>query len=86
LGRPKDELIALLDLAALGTIADVVPLVDENRVLARLGLSAIRRSPRPGLQALLEIAGVAGRPLTGYSIGFMLGPRSVTPRRPRNCC
>jgi single-stranded-DNA-specific exonuclease len=75
LGRPKEELIALLDLAALGTIADVVPLVDENRVLARLGLNAIRRSPRPGVQALLRTAGIADRPLTGHSIGFMLGPR-----------
>jgi single-stranded-DNA-specific exonuclease len=75
LHRPKEELIALLDLVGLGTIADIVPLVDENRILARIGLSAIRRSPRPGLQALLKVAGIADRPLTGYNVGFMLGPR-----------
>ena len=75
MNRPKEELIALLDLVGLGTIADIVPLVDENRVLARIGLNAIRRSPRPGLQALLKVAGIADRPLTGYSIGFMLAPR-----------
>jgi len=75
LNRPKEELIALLDLVGLGTIADIVPLVDENRILARIGLNAIRRSPRPGIQALLKVAGIADRPLSGYSIGFMLGPR-----------
>ena len=73
--RPKEELIALLDLVGLGTIADIVPLVDENRILARIGLNAIRRSSRPGLQALLKVAGIADRPLTGYSIGFMIAPR-----------
>ena len=75
LSRPKEELIALLDLVGLGTIADIVPLTDENRVLARIGLNAIRRSPRPGLQALLKVAGIADKPLSGYSIGFMLAPR-----------
>jgi single-stranded-DNA-specific exonuclease len=75
LKRPREELTDLLDLVGLGTIADIVPLTDENRVLARIGLNAIRRSPRPGLQALLKVAGIADRPLTGYSIGFMLAPR-----------
>jgi len=75
LNRPREELIALLDLVGLGTIADIVPLVDENRILARIGLNAIRRSPRPGIQALLKVAGIADRPLSGYSIGFMLAPR-----------
>ena len=75
LKRPREELTDLLDLVGLGTIADIVPLVDENRVLARIGLNAIRRSSRPGLQALLKVAGIADRPLTGYSIGFMLAPR-----------
>ena len=75
MGRPREELIALLDLVGLGTIADIVPLTDENRILARIGLNAIRHSPRRGLQALLKVAGIADRPLTGYSIGFMLAPR-----------
>jgi single-stranded-DNA-specific exonuclease len=75
LKRPKEELISLLDLVGLGTIADIVPLVDENRVIARIGLNAIRRSSRPGMQALLKVAGITDRPLTGYNIGFMLAPR-----------
>jgi single-stranded-DNA-specific exonuclease len=75
LNRPREELTSLLDLVGLGTIADIVPLTDENRILARIGLNAIRRSPRPGLQALLKVAGIADRPLTGYDVGFMLGPR-----------
>ena len=75
LNRPREELTVLLDLVGLGTIADIVPLTDENRVLARIGLNAIRRSPRPGLQALLRVAGIADKPLSGYNIGFMLGPR-----------
>jgi len=75
LNRPREELTSLLDLVGLGTIADIVPLVDENRVLARIGLNAIQRSPRPGLQALLKVASIADKPLTGYSIGFMLAPR-----------
>ena len=75
LGRPRDELTALLDLVGLGTIADVVPLIDENRIIARLGLAAIRRSPRPGIQALLGVAGLKNRALASYEIGFMLAPR-----------
>lgn len=75
LGRPRQELTGLLDLVGLGTIADVVPLVDENRVLARFGLEAIRTSSRPGLRALLDKCGIAGRPLRSYDVGFILGPR-----------
>jgi single-stranded-DNA-specific exonuclease len=75
LGRPKSELTSLLDLVGLGTMADVVPLVDENRVIARLGLSAIRHSPRPGIRALVEVARLKGRSLASHEIGFMLAPR-----------
>jgi single-stranded-DNA-specific exonuclease len=74
-GRPREEAVALLDLAGLGTIADVVPLVDENRILARLGLAAIRSSRRPGIRALLKVAGIGSRPLTAYEVGFVLAPR-----------
>jgi len=75
LNRTKEELLALLDLVGLGTIADIVPLTDENRVLARIGLNAIRRSSRPGMQALLRVAGITDKALTCYNIGFMLAPR-----------
>ncbi len=64
-----------LDLVALGTIADVVPLLAENRVLARHGLDALVATKRPGLRALIEIAGLAGRPATAEFVGFGLGPR-----------
>jgi single-stranded-DNA-specific exonuclease len=75
LGRPREELTGLVDLVTIGTIADVVPLVDENRVIARLGLVAIQQSSRPGIQALLEAAGAAGRSLTARDVGFALAPR-----------
>ncbi|MEO6002917.1 MAG: single-stranded-DNA-specific exonuclease RecJ [Opitutus sp.] len=65
-----------LDLVALGTVADLVPLLGENRILARHGLSILQESRRPGLKALMEIAGV--KPAHGISpvdISFRLGPR-----------
>ena len=63
------------DLVAVGTIADVVPLVEENRVLTTIGLGRLRSAPRPGLAALLEVAG--GRPgaADAGTVGFRLGPR-----------
>lgn len=74
-GGSKDDLGWLLDLVGLGTIADVVPLTDENRILARLGLSALRASRRPGVRALLAVAGITGRQLTTRQISFALAPR-----------
>lgn len=65
----------LLDMAGLSTIADMVPLQNENRVLAYYGLKVLRRSPRPGLQALLREAGVLQRYLTEEDVGFTIGPR-----------
>lgn len=64
-----------LDVVALGTIADVVPLVGENRVLARLGLVCLNRTRRVGLRALMEVAGLAGRPVTSGQVAFVLAPR-----------
>jgi single-stranded-DNA-specific exonuclease len=63
------------DLVAVGTIADVVPLVEENRVLTAIGLGRLGSAPRPGLAALLEVAG--GRPgvADAGAVGFRLGPR-----------
>lgn len=63
-----------LDLVALGTIADVVPLVGENRVLARLGLEVLNHSLRPGLEALSRVAGVTGA-LDAERVAFGLAPR-----------
>ena len=63
-----------LDLAAIATVTDVVPLMDENRVIVREGLERIRKTGRPGLKALLEYSGTAG-PLQADALAFRLGPR-----------
>src|SRR5829696_7331740 len=62
-------------LAALGTIADVVPLVDENRILAAFGLGGLKASKLVGIQALIESAGLTGQTLDSYHVGFLLAPR-----------
>lgn len=64
-----------LDLAALATVADVVPLQDENRVLVRLGLKQINTLPRPGIAALIQCAGLQNRPIGAGNIAFQLAPR-----------
>ena len=63
------------DLAAIGTVADVMSLTGENRTIVRLGLEALRRTGRPGLRALLHEAGLDERPLTDTAIGYTLAPR-----------
>jgi len=66
----------LLDLVALATVADVVPLVDENRVFVQMGLQELGRTERVGLTALLETAGRSGRDVVdSFTVGFTLGPR-----------
>src|SRR3954452_4857527 len=64
-----------LDLVALATIADVVPLVDENRSLAIAGLRALARTAKPGLRALMRAAGVDPATVDAGAVGFRLGPR-----------
>ncbi|HUN80428.1 MAG TPA: single-stranded-DNA-specific exonuclease RecJ, partial [Phycisphaerae bacterium] len=71
----REFLIDAMGLAALGTIADVVPLVGENRIIALHGLAGLARSKLPGVQALIESAGLRGKKLEGYDIGFKLAPR-----------
>lgn len=63
------------DLVAVGTIADVMPLVGENRYLAYKGLEKLRNDPLPGFAALLEEAGASKKPLTAATVGFTLAPR-----------
>ena len=63
-------------LAAIGTLADVVPLVGENRVIAKIGLGLLTTGPhKVGLRALLEVCGLTGKTIDSYHIGFMLAPR-----------
>jgi single-stranded-DNA-specific exonuclease len=64
----------LLDLAGLGTVADMVPLTGENRILAAAGLDWLNRTERPGLRALKAVS-QARHPLGVYEVGFQLGPR-----------
>ena len=68
------DLRTMLDLVAVATIADMVPLQGENRILARHGLRRLNEAPREGFAALLDVAGVKGR-LDAYHIGFVIGPR-----------
>ncbi|MCY2951353.1 MAG: single-stranded-DNA-specific exonuclease RecJ [Planctomycetota bacterium] len=68
-------LIEAIALAALGTIADVVPLVGENRILAHFGLGGLKQSQLIGIKALIESAGLAGQKLDSYHVGFLLAPR-----------
>jgi single-stranded-DNA-specific exonuclease len=73
--RPEPNLKDYLDLVAIGTIADVVPLLDENRVLARAGLEVLNRiQRRPGVAALLAVARV-DKAVTARTIGFQIAPR-----------
>ena len=63
-------------IAAIGTLADVVPLVGENRVIAKIGLDLLSRGPhKVGLRSLIEVCGLAGKTIDSYHIGFMLAPR-----------
>ncbi len=77
--RVNDEfrsfLLEATGLAALGTIADVVPLVGENRVLAAYGLGGLRHSRLTGIEALIESASLTGQTLDAYHVGFLLAPR-----------
>ena len=67
---------AFVKIAAIGTLADVVPLVGENRVIAKLGLSSLSTDRHTvGLRALLEAAGLAGKTIDSYQVSFMLAPR-----------
>ncbi|MFP4227177.1 MAG: single-stranded-DNA-specific exonuclease RecJ, partial [Desulfobacterales bacterium] len=65
----------LCDLVALGTIADIVPLINENRVLTKIGLEVINTRPRPGIQALIEVSGLGKNFISAEDIAFRLAPR-----------
>ncbi len=78
LGGPENHqplLERYADLAAVGTVADVMRLVGENRAIVRYGLASLAAPRRPGLKALLEEAGLSDKPLTSASIGYTLAPR-----------
>ncbi|MGA7616588.1 MAG: single-stranded-DNA-specific exonuclease RecJ [Thermoanaerobaculia bacterium] len=66
---------SLLKIAAIGTIADVAPLIGENRTIAQLGLAGLADPRNPGLRALFRSLKLYGRPLSSFDIGFRIGPR-----------
>ena len=67
--------VELLDLVAIGTIADMVSLTDENRIMLQYGLEVLRNTQRIGLQELFEIAGISSSDVTEETVGFQLAPR-----------
>ena len=74
-GHPEPNLRPYLDLVALGTAADVVPLLGENRILVRQGLKVLEESRRPGLVALKEVLRLSGQPISFQDLVFRLAPR-----------
>jgi single-stranded-DNA-specific exonuclease len=75
-GQPAEpNLKQMMDLVALGTIADMVPLTGVNRVLTHYGIGELREAKRPGVRALMDVSGVLPRRTTSADVGFRLGPR-----------
>ncbi len=75
LGQSETELYEHLDLVALGTAADIVPLVGENRVLTRFGIPQISRTTKPGLKSLTFVSGLMGKEISTGQVVFVLAPR-----------
>ncbi|QDB99305.1 single-stranded-DNA-specific exonuclease RecJ [Mesorhizobium sp. 8] len=73
-GTPSPDLLSLLDLVALGTVCDVVPLTGVNRAFVVKGLQVMRQQSNPGLAALANVARI-GEPLGAFHLSFMIGPR-----------
>ncbi len=73
--RAEPNLKDLLDLVALATVADVVPLTGVNRILVKQGLKVLTQAKRPGVQALKDVAGLSGDEITAAHVGYRLGPR-----------
>jgi single-stranded-DNA-specific exonuclease len=75
MGGNENEVLKMLDLVALATVADVAPLRGENRVLVKYGLKLLNDAKRPGIRAMIRAAGLEGRELTAGRLGFILAPR-----------
>jgi single-stranded-DNA-specific exonuclease len=73
--RPQPNLKEYCDLAAMGTISDVVPMVGDNRLITRVGLEILNSRPRPGIQALMDVSGNKKPVMDEEDIGFRIGPR-----------
>ncbi|GAB4323283.1 MAG: single-stranded-DNA-specific exonuclease RecJ [Candidatus Zixiibacteriota bacterium] len=75
LGQNENELEEHLDIVALGTTADIVPLIDENRTLTRFGIRQLERTTKPGLKSLCFVSNLMGRTISTGQIVFILAPR-----------
>ena len=75
LNRPSKDLLSLLDLATLGTAADMVPILDENRLIVSKGLELLNDNPRIGLRALLKTSGLLDKNITVGNISFSVSPK-----------
>jgi len=75
LGEKREESFRDLDLVALATVCDIVPMVGENRIFARFGMEILSESEKPGIVALKQVAGIGAGEISAYHLGFMLGPR-----------
>ncbi len=75
LGQDEKELEEHLDLVALGTAADIVPLIGENRILTRFGLFQVAKTSKPGLKSLIFISGLMGKEIGTGQVVFVLAPR-----------
>ena len=77
-GCPPEEMLDYCgDLAAVGTVADVMPLTGENRTLVKAGLHLLQNSDRPGLLALLDEVGLGGKPVTAENVSYAIAPAST---------
>ena len=75
-GCPPEEMLDYCgDLAAVGTVADVMPLTGENRTLVKAGLKFLQQTDRPGISALLEEVGLEGKPITAENVSYAIAPR-----------
>ena len=75
-GCPPEEMLDYCgDLAAVGTVADVMPLTGENRTLVKAGLQQLRQTDRPGFVALLDEVGLTGKPITAENVSYAIAPR-----------
>ena len=75
-GKTEPDLRPYLDLVAIGTVADIVPLVEENRILVKNGLAILAKTQRPGIKALLRVSGIKNnQSITTHDIAFKLAPR-----------
>ena len=81
---PEPNLKAACDLVALGTVADMVPLLNENRIFVKAGLEVLTSHPRPGIRALLQVCGNVNRRLESHDVAYKIAPRLNAPGRLRH--